>query len=119
MTEIDPGHLYSVDNYNTQNTIICQQIRFMKRIGALYPGNIGKPYSGTNSQELVRVLISRLDYVNNQKPFWTNPICTLLLRLILNMLEYRAALRHGRKFKFILKIENYPVIEKDGHLRYD
>lgn len=91
----------------------------MKRVGPGYPGNEAPAYGGTNIQEVLRVIIDRTKYLNNQIPCWVNVACILLYRLALNLLEYRAAKRHKRKFRFILKIENCNIIGTDGHLKYD
>lgn len=65
MKIIDPGHCYEVDSYDGE---MNQLIDFMKRIGDKFPGNEGSSCPGTNCQELIRILIDRCKYLNNQIP---------------------------------------------------
>ena len=114
MTVIDPGHRFLVRQLDSNSQ---QLMRFVKREGIGYPGNIGH-YPGTNIQEVLRVLISRTQYLQKQIPCWQNDICTFLYRLALNLLEHRAAKRHNRPFAWNLKtIELQPINPLDGHIK--
>jgi hypothetical protein len=92
MKEIDPGHKYLVDSYDGGKPI---EIKFMKRVGEGYPGNIGRPHGGTNCQEVLRVLICRTRYLNGQIPSKHNDAVIRKLQECLWLFEDRAATRHG------------------------
>jgi hypothetical protein len=115
MRVLIPGHVFDVDELDGCSP--HHRIQFVNRVGEKYPGNYS-PFPGTNCQELLRVLISRIFYLDNQLPYWTNKVCIFALRVVLNLFEYRAAKRHHRKFRFILAIEKLKVCEFDLHLRY-
>ncbi len=68
MEIITPGHLYKLQEYDYYQSEHIQTLRFMKRIGDKFPGNNPPAYSGTNCQEVIRALINRLQYLQNQKP---------------------------------------------------
>jgi hypothetical protein len=57
---IDPGHEYELASLDGEKAV---RLTFVKRIGARYPGNKGPSYSGTNCQEVLRVLIDRAGIV--------------------------------------------------------
>ena len=117
MKELDPGHKYEVDNYYSfiGDT---QTITFMKREGENYPFNVGH-YSGTNSQELLRILISRCKYLMKQKGHKNNFAILDKFREILWLFEDRAAEVHGFNsfpFKSNSNIEEEPVCKRCGHI---
>lgn len=70
-------------------------LTFVKREGDGYPGNVGH-YPGTTTQEVLRALIDRTEYVNNQIPCEENLEVLRHLRSAILQLEDRAAFRHGR-----------------------
>jgi hypothetical protein len=120
MTVQDPGHTYTVKNYDGDGE---QTIRFMKRDasshpGGYYPGNEGS-YSGTNLQEVLRVLIDRVLYLDNQIPADQNRIILNNLRDSLILLEERAAERHGKSLPIDvpvpLEVEQIPTCQTCGH----
>lgn len=117
MKVIDPGHLYNVTNYDENNNY-RQSIRFMKRIGAGYPGNESPKYGGTNCQELLRVLIDRSTYLNKQDPCVETASIIQLLRSSLLLFEMRAARRHGRVLELtdLDRMEELPTCETCGHI---
>ena len=112
MKILDPGHLYKLNYLDDTNT---QELRFVKREGDGYPGNIGH-YPGTNIQEVLRVLIDRTKYLDNQIPNYENQGVIQCLRRALWCLEVRAARRHKRKFKGSKEIELQPFCSKCGHI---
>lgn len=117
MKILDPGHAYELsllDAFNKEPQII---LTFVKREGIKFPGNIGH-YAGTNLQEVLRALVDRIKYLDNQIPHWTNKLNVMLLRAVLNFLEYRAAKRHYRKFKWTWQIEKCNFDSRDGHIKY-
>jgi hypothetical protein len=91
MKTLDPGHVYQVDVYDGDETHF---IKFMKREGVGYPGNIGT-HAGTNCQELLRVLIDRVRYLDNQIPCEENKKVIDILIEALLLFEFRAIKRHG------------------------
>lgn len=115
MKELDPGHSFDLQCFDG---VFTQTLVFMKRMGEKYPNNTSI-YPGTNLQEVLRALISRVKYLQKQIPCFHNLLILFCLRVSFNLLELRAAQRHKRKFKFIYVIELLPFDSKDGHIRYD
>ena len=121
MKVLDPGHNYTLtaydskmrrrDDYHNYECLI-----FMKREGSGYPGNYGA-HAGTNCQEVLRVLIDRVIYLDNQIKCEENKIIVKHLREALWQFEVRAADRHGKTFPFTShNIELRPTDPKDGHI---
>ena len=120
MKVLDPGHKFFVDVYDNQAAAPNDQselIIFMKRTGPLYPGNVNA-YPGTNCQELLRVLISRLIYLDGQDSCVQNHINLLFARQMLWNFEDRAAKRHGIvEFNIPIEgIEDRPTCMVCGHI---
>jgi len=121
MKVLDPGHHYEVTNYDGGGT---QRIAFMKRVGENYPNNTGGPYKGTNCQELLRVLIDRVRYLNEVNiPDYRNEIILANLRSSLFQFESRALDRHGYELDdedkeklFIIPLETSPTCPTCGHI---
>ena len=114
MKVIDPGHLYQLSSLDGDNP--DDLLRFVKREGEGYPGNVGH-YPGTIIQDVLRAIIDRLDYVNNQIPCGDNRSARVACQTALWFLENRAAERHGRKFTTPIKdIEFAPTCEGCGHI---
>lgn len=121
MKEYVSGHVYYVDELSSEEKGCIarnnQKISFVCRFGDKYPGNLLKNKSnGTNCQELIRVLIARLFYLQNQKFCIENVICVWLLRVVLWLFEFRAMRKKG-KFKVIMlnHIEQKET-KHDGHI---
>jgi hypothetical protein len=112
MKVLDPGHKYELDRLDGFGKEI---LTFVKREGALYPGNVGH-YEGTNLQEVIRALIDRIKYLDGQIHDDMNSIAVSALRNALFCLESRAAARHGRKLSFLDPIELAAVCELCGHI---
>lgn len=117
MKTLDPGHFYALDLIDGRGETF---LRFVKREGKGYPGNVGS-YAGTNMQEVLRALIDRTKYLDNQIPHPSNKIIVYLLRSCIHKLERRAAERHGRllKMPYGLPIEHIPVCRTCGHIACD
>lgn len=112
MRIIDPGHQYLVEALDNGAT---QLISFVKREGPDYSGNFNH-YAGTNCQELLRVLIDRVKYLDAQIACAENTKIIELLRTALEQFEIRAARRHGELPPFFeFEIEHMPV-RPDGHI---
>lgn len=114
MKIIDPGHKYSLDNLDGNNNTI---LTFVKREGLKYPGNVGS-YEGTNIQEVLRALIDRLVYLDNQAACSENNQILLFLRESIYLLERRAAYRHGHYLtpRVSDEIELLTTCKKCGHI---
>jgi hypothetical protein len=97
MQVIKPGHTYLLDMLDLpedrQNS--KQSLWFVMREGEGYPGNFGTQ-PGTTTQEVLRALIERNEYVNNQVPCAETEAAGELLKAALLLYELRAARRHAR-----------------------
>lgn len=130
MNIIDPGHVYELAWLDGtprlhDGTFGCGQVQnqliFVKREDDKYPGNVGH-HPGTTMQEVLRVLIDRLKYVDNQLPHHANETAAQCLRMAILALEGRAAEQHSRLGDFIKRfseaecIELVPTCPKCGHI---
>ena len=91
MKIVESGHTYQLTHFDGEHSSL---LIFFKREGDGYPGNIGH-HEGTNLQEVIRVLLDRTKYLDNQIEDYTNKIVMRHLRSALIWLEKRAAMRHG------------------------
>ena len=116
MKVLDPGHSYRLDNLDGFGT---QMLDFVKRVGEDYPGNGELPYSGTNCQEVLRVLIDRCIYLSNQKGCAETTSIIHLLRSALLLFELRAARQHNRHLHLghLYRIENVETCSTCGHIQ--
>lgn len=113
MKIIDPGHKYELDHLDGINKSI---LTFVKREGNKFPGNIGH-YEGTNLQEVLRILINRIEYLNNQVPDKRNLVIIHKLLKSIWLLEDRAAERHNRDFDYhYIDIDKEPTCNNCGHI---
>jgi hypothetical protein len=130
MQVIDPGHqyvLYVLDSdqgyrENGDHGFTPGHngalLTFVKREGSGYPGNVGH-YPGTTMQEALRALIHRAKYVNAQIPCEETGQAIEHMRRAIELLELRAARRHGRTppiFKGTAFVEYHPTCPKCGHI---
>lgn len=120
MEVIDPGHVYTLRCLDDQGLEPALMLRFVKREGPGYPGNVGH-HGGTTTQEVLRALIDRTKYVDNQIHDDRNDELLFHLRSGIFALEMRAAARHGRVLFVhdIGNIEDAPYCEKCGHIGCD
>jgi hypothetical protein len=122
---IDPGHTYHLRSLDLPiGERGFAMLKFVKREGPRYPGNRGH-HSGTTTQEVLRALIERSEYVNGQIADPANVLVARHLRECIWLLEERAARRHGRKLPLSLstinaggvdRIETYPTCPKCNHI---
>lgn len=93
MKEIDPGHIYFLDNLDGDEK---QKLIFVKRIGNGYPGNTPPAFEGTACQKVLRANIHRVAYL--QRQFWCaeNVLILLCLKLAVWAFEFRASRRKKR-----------------------
>lgn len=118
MDIIDPGHKYHLRILDAKISLTPHVLVFVKREGDGYPGNIGH-HSGTTTQEVLRALIDRTKYVDNQIHDPRNDHVLAYLRRSIYKFEERAAERHGRVLilpEGLKHIESLPVCEKCGHI---
>lgn len=126
MDVVDPGHDYELDwldveqGYNAEDLYGpgCRDLVFVKRIGEKYPGNKSR-HPGTNCQEVLRVLIDRVKFLDGQRPHDYNEHIVSHLREAIRFLEMRAAELHGRDFSQFRDddaIELLPTCKKCGHI---
>lgn len=121
MREIDPGHMYELDQLDRpdEDKLAPQFLKFVKRDTPpeKYPGNEGH-YPGTTIQECCRVIIARCLYVNGQDYCGATAVVITHQRASILELEVRAALRHGRKLENVrFDIENEPTCMLCGHIQ--
>jgi hypothetical protein len=121
---IDPGHKYALRHLDGAGETL---LNFVKRVGPKYPGNTGH-HEGTNIQEVARVLIDRLQYLESQDhdPRGRNTLAIYNLREVIRLMEDRAAERHGRdrtqlayQNQLESNIEEMPVCPICGHIGCD
>lgn len=114
MRVIDPGHVYELDSLDGE---ITNRLKFVKREGNKYPGNKGE-HPGTTMQEVLRVLIHRAKYVNNQITCHETEQVIRLLANAIYQLEIRAAKRHGRLVDFSVEdaVSGSKKCKKCGHI---
>lgn len=114
MKIIDPGHEYMLEGIGNA---VPQRILFVKNRGDKYPGNEGDPHAGILSQELMRVLIDRAVYLNNQGSCAETEYALAALRQALGWFEVRAARCRGDyvDFPHSNDLESEPVCPTCGH----
>ncbi len=120
MKALDPGHTYWLDLLDTDSKRQGTEIlRFVKRQGARYPGNLSH-YPGTNCQEVIRAVIDRVKHLNRQVPDPHNEPILHHLREALWLFESRAAKNYGRVLPSLDEfesIEDEPTCSGCGHIR--
>lgn len=103
MRVLDPGHSYSLDNLKSGGTT---KFRFYKD-AAIH----GKGHAGPSCQEVIRMLIDRVQVLDSEKPWAGNESIVQKAREMLLLFELRALemdLTEG------VPIESLPV-GLDGH----
>ena len=116
MQVIDPGHQYLLSSFDGGEPML---LTFVKRNAPSekYPGNIDT-YPGTQTQEVLRALIDRSRYVNNQIPSdITTTVITLLQEAII-LLEKRHTEQHNMTLipEKLQHIETVPFCNTCGHI---
>lgn len=118
MRVLDPGHEYGLRSLDGTDSDIVT-LTFVKREGPGYPGNVGS-HSGTTTQEVLRALIERTQYVDGQIHDEANDQVLHHLRMTIWHLEERAARRHGRYWLVgPQEIEKLATCEKCNHIGCD
>lgn len=117
MRVIDPGHVYQLDVLDGEDIPLF--LTFVKREGDGYPGNVGH-HPGTTTQDVLRALIERAQYVDNQIHDEANDEAIWAFRYAIWQLETRAARRHGRDFSIPMhEIELQPTCPSCHHVGCD
>lgn len=122
MKVLDPGHSYEFEDYDKKEHDLPPTLFFMKRVGPHYPGNTGESHHGTNCQEVLRGLIDRTKYLENQIHCEENAEIIRYMRYCILLFEKRAARIHGRELqaeKLPYKdneIEKLPTCKTCGHI---
>lgn len=106
MKIIDPGHEYEVSSIDGDYP---QRIRFVKRFRGV------ENHAGTTNQELLRVLIDRVERLNGERPWIGNKGILKYLRQALVLHEARALCR--KVDKELLKPERVIISPRDGHFK--
>jgi hypothetical protein len=117
MHVIDPGHEYLLNAIDGGHP---QILSFVKREGTNYPGNIGT-HAGLLTQEVLRVLIDRCKYMNNQGSCAETAVIISSLQTALLAFEVRAARCRGTSIELagLDGIEQEPTCPKCGHIQCD
>lgn len=115
MKVLDPGHKYLLGVLDSSFPPSNDVLTFVKREGPGFPGNVGH-YPGTNMQDVIRALIDRVQYVDNQIHDSRNLAVLFHLRQAFNELEDRAASRHGHTYEWSEKPELLPACGVCGHI---
>ncbi len=109
---LDPGHDYELAVLDGHEPV---HLRFVKREGPGYPGNVDH-YSGTTMQYVLRALIDRAGYVNRQIPCWQTTLARHLMMLAVWLLEHRAAKRHKRSAPGLTEAVQGDTCSECGHV---
>lgn len=91
MIIVDPGHEYILQPVGEAES---QRLVFVKNEGEKYPGNVGY-HGGVLTQEILRVLIDRTKYLNDQGSCMETEHALASLRQALAWYEVRAARCRG------------------------
>lgn len=106
MKIIDPGHEYELTSIDGE---CLQRIRFVKRFRGV------ENHAGTQNQELLRVLIDRVQRLDAEQPWAGNHEIIAHLRHALVLHEMRAMER--KVSKGLLAPEHVVVSTQDGHFK--
>ncbi len=117
MKVLDEGHNYLLNNLDGLQS--QQILTFVKRCDLentkKFPGNFNS-YPGTTLQNVIRALLNRMRYLQNQIYAPENSLIIFFLKSSLWLLEFRAARRHKRNYFKSLKFAEFsPMCPKCGH----
>lgn len=119
---LDHGHEYELLTLDLPLTgEYSQTLRFVKREDAhddlKFPGNKGH-HAGTTVQSVLRVLHSRMAFLDSQHHCAENVKIMELLRESNYLLEVRAARRHGRNYTLTIdEAIDAPMCPECGHTK--
>lgn len=115
MRVIDPGHTYMLQMVDAPVPGQEASLSFVKRYGDKYPGNNSR-HGGPIMQEVLRALIDRCEYVNNQAYSPETEAAQGLLKAALVLLELRADRIAGRQVASVDEYLYHSTCEKCGHV---
>lgn len=118
MKVIDPGHRYQLLSLDGP---YHQELRFVKRCQPKerYPGNFNA-HPGTTIQSVMRCLIEREQYLQNQVWCFENLMIIFLLKFSIWLLEFRAARRHKKPYWHWVDFSfQSPLCSHCGHTQCD
>ena len=115
MKTLELGHHFTLTSLDGE---LEQHLVFVKRVGIMYPGNGPDPHPGTTTQEVLRALIARLKYVNNQIPCAETQAAIHHLRSAILLMEIRAKRRKDKTLDVLLieEIEHIDTCRTCGHI---
>lgn len=116
MKVLIPGHQFALSQLDGDG---YELLTFVSRMGFKYPGNMIS-HSGTTTQEVIRALIYRLEYVDNQEPHIENMRAINFLRQTIIELESRAKKVRGEVLEITnlsLDVENIPTCSVCLHIQ--
>lgn len=107
----EPGHKYKLSSLDGQ---LDQTIFFVKRS---YEGlKVTGLNPGTTCQDVLRVLIDRVKFLENEKHHQVNKYIIVLLSISVWLFEFRASTNRGHDYFHGLDFSvNSKVCEKCGH----
>lgn len=108
MRIVDPGYTYELDSLDGD---FKQFIRFVKR----FRGDFN--HAGTINQDVLRVLIDRVEFLQEEKPWPLNEQIIYHLRMALVLHEARALIRKAEKGQIFPEL--LPVSSVDGHYIFE
>jgi hypothetical protein len=95
MRVITPGHRYELDDFESKDS--CQVLQFIEKYpSTLDPTVLITAHDGTTNEEVLAVLINRLEFLNAKFPCRDNSIAITHLEDALMRLNKRTADRKAR-----------------------
>jgi len=97
MKVITPGHLYHLDNFENNESRLPQTIQFIEKVPVVEGSkDLCTVNDGTTNEEVLRVLIDRMNYLQAKFPCRENAIVITKLEESLMWLNHRTAGRVAR-----------------------
>ena len=117
MKIIDPGHEYLIEALEGGES---QIVRFVKRVGPNYPGNVGA-HGGPITQEYLRAILDRCKYMYQQGSCAETDVIIDSLRTAILAFEVRAARCRGTAIDLVRlsDIDDEPTCPTCGHIQCD
>lgn len=114
MRVLDPGHRYLAEGVAGADPL---EVVFVKNRGEKYPGNTGEPHPGLLCQDLMRILIDRIAYLNSQGSCMETEHALAAQRQALAWFEVRAARCRGDHIDLphAESLEKEPICGVCGH----
>lgn len=109
MRVLDPGHRYALAHLESDGETIFEFMKDPKL-------HDGEGYPGPSCQEVLRMVIDRVQALDSERPWSGNAGIIYDLRHAIAGFEARALIRHVEKEG--LEIEKLPVAS-DGHIRLE